>query len=73
MSIIVKNKDTLIYDEFVFKCCVGENGFTRNKIEGDKKTPRGIFELENVYLEKIEKKTSDHIKNNSNKKKYGMV
>ena len=56
MSIIVKNKDTLIYDEFVFKCCVGENGFTRNKIEGDKKTPRGIFELENVYFRKDRKR-----------------
>ena len=36
MTIIVKNKQTLIFDEFIFKCCVGKNGFTNNKIEGDK-------------------------------------
>ena len=56
MPIIIKNKDTLIYDDFVFRCCVGKNGFTQNKIEGDKKTPRGIFELENVYFRKDRKK-----------------
>ena len=50
MIIIVKNKDTLIYDEFEFKCCVGKNGFSKNKIEGDKKTPVGKFALENLYF-----------------------
>ena len=49
MTIIVKNKDTLIYDDFEFKCCVGKNGFTKNKIEGDKKTPVGMFSLEYIY------------------------
>ena len=49
MTIIVKNKDTLIYDEFKFKCCVGKKGFTKKKIEGDKKTPIGIFSLEYIY------------------------
>ena len=52
MTIIVKNKDTLIYDDFEFKCCVGKNGFTKNKIEGDKKTPRGVFNLGNLYFRK---------------------
>ena len=50
MIIIVKNKDTLIYDEFEFKCCVGKNGFSKNKIEGDKKTPVGKFALEYLYF-----------------------
>ena len=49
MTIIVKNKDTLIYDDFVFKCCVGKNGFIKSKIEGDKKTPIGKFSLGYVY------------------------
>ena len=49
MSIIVKNKDTLIYDDFEFRCCVGKKGFARNKIEGDKKTPIGVFSLEHIY------------------------
>ena len=43
MTIIVKNKDTLIYDDFIFKCCVGKNGFTKKKIEGDKKTNKKPF------------------------------
>ena len=55
MSIIIKNKDTLIYDDFAFRCCVGKNGFTYNKVEGDKKTPRGVFELDNLYYRKDKK------------------
>ena len=49
MTIIVKNKDTLICDDFTFRCCVGKNGFTKNKIEGDNKTPIGLFSLEHIY------------------------
>tara|TARA_B100001063_G_scaffold170707_1_gene159885 strand:+ start:1669 stop:2160 length:492 start_codon:yes stop_codon:yes gene_type:complete len=52
MNIIVKNKDTLIFDEFKFKCCVGKHGFTKNKCEGDKKTPKGIFKLGNIFFRK---------------------
>ena len=49
MTIFVKNKHTLIIDEFKFKCCIGKNGSTKYKKEGDKKTPKGIFEIENLY------------------------
>jgi len=52
MTIIIKNKETLIFDDFIFKCCVGKNGITNNKIEGDKKTPRGIFSLGSVFYRK---------------------
>ena len=52
MIIKIKNKDTLILDDFKFKCCVGKNGFTNHKKEGDKKTPIGLFELENLYFRK---------------------
>ena len=52
MPIILKNKETLIFDEFIFKCCVGKNGITNNKVEGDKKTPRGLFFLGNVFFRK---------------------
>ena len=55
MTIIVKNKDTLIFDDFEFKCCVGKNGFSNKKVEGDKKTPRGTFFLENLYFRKDRK------------------
>ena len=49
MSILVKNKETLIFDEFKFKCSLGKRGITKNKLEGDKKTPRGIYDLGNLY------------------------
>ena len=52
MTIILKNKDTLIYDDFSFKCCIGKNGTTKNKLEGDKKTPKGIYSLGNLYFRK---------------------
>ena len=52
MTIIVKNKETLIFEDYTFRCCVGKNGLTNNKIEGDKKTPKGLFSLGNVYYRK---------------------
>tara|TARA_Y100000590_G_C15167293_1_gene805953 strand:+ start:40 stop:534 length:495 start_codon:yes stop_codon:yes gene_type:complete len=52
MIITLKNKDTLTFDDFYFKCCIGKNGTSENKIEGDKKTPKGIFSLGNIYYRK---------------------
>ncbi len=52
MTIILKNKETLIFDDFTFKCSIGKNGSTNNKIEGDKKTPKGIFSLDKLYYRK---------------------
>tara|TARA_Y100001958_G_C21059102_1_gene422552 strand:- start:127 stop:618 length:492 start_codon:yes stop_codon:yes gene_type:complete len=52
MQIIVKNKNTLLYDDFKFKCCVGKNGVTSFKKEGDKKTPKGTFSLGPIYYRK---------------------
>ncbi len=52
MSIFIKNKETLIFDDFVFKCSVGKKGITENKIEGDLKTPRGNFSIGNLYFRK---------------------
>ena len=43
MTIILKNKYSLRIDDFEFQCCIGKNGFTNKKIEGDKKTPKGTF------------------------------
>ena len=50
MIIFVKNKHTLQIDEFKFNCCIGKKGSTRNKKEGDKKTPKGTFKIENLYF-----------------------
>ena len=56
MTILIKNKHTLIVDDFKFRCCIGKKGSTNNKIEGDKKTPIGTFEIENLYFRKDRKK-----------------
>ena len=50
MPIIVKNKATLIFQDFKFRCSVGKKGFAKNKIEGDLKTPRGVFNIGNLYF-----------------------
>ena len=50
MTIFVKNKHTLQIDEFKFKCCIGKKGATKSKREGDKKTPKGVFKIENLYF-----------------------
>ena len=49
MIIKLKNKDTLICDDFQFKCSIGKNGLKKNKLEGDNCTPTGIFSLGPVY------------------------
>ena len=49
MIIKLKNKDKLLYDEFVFKCSIGKKGLKKNKIEGDGSTPVGLFSLGIVY------------------------
>ena len=52
MIIFQKNKHTLQIDEFLFNCCIGKKGSTKNKKEGDKKTPKGSFKIENLYFRK---------------------
>ena len=49
MLIKLKNKEKLIFDEFEFKCAIGKNGLKKNKIEGDKSTPKGTFSLGKLY------------------------
>jgi len=52
MIIHLKDKHSLKIDQFYFKCCIGKNGLTKKKIEGDKKTPRGIYKIGNIYFRK---------------------
>ena len=52
MTILVKNKHTLQIDKFRFRCCIGKNGSTKNKKEGDKRTPMGKFNIGNLYFRK---------------------
>ena len=82
MILKLLNKDTLIIDNFRFKCSIGKNGRKLNKIEGDKSTPRGKYELGSLYwrkdrIKKIETKLktkvikkSMHWCNDANCSKY---
>ncbi len=49
MLIKLKNKDTLEFGCFKFKCCIGQNNIKKKKFEGDKATPKGIFSIGPVY------------------------
>ena len=49
--IIVRNK-VLKYKNFLYKCAIGNNGITNNKIEGDKCTPSGIYSIDQIYYRK---------------------
>ena len=52
MIILFKNKQTLRIDDFYFKCCIGKNGLSKRKREGDYKTPIGTFKIEELYFRK---------------------
>ena len=86
MTIFLKKKHTLQLNDFYFKCCVGKNGISKKKIEGDKKTPKGVFKIENLYFrpDRLIRPTTKlkcvEIKNNmgwcndvKNKKKYNKL
>ncbi len=82
MIIKIKNKDTLIIDEFKLKCSIGKNGISKNKFEGDLSSPKGKFGLGTLYwrADRVEKiNTKLHCKkikknmgwcNDSNNKLY---
>ena len=72
MTIFVKNKYTLQIDEFKFRCSIGKKGSTKNKREGDKKTPKGSFKIGNLYYRKDRiKKPSTSLKCIEIKKNMG--
>ena len=48
MNIKLKGK-YLYYLNFKIKCSIGKKGLTKNKQEGDLKTPKGIFKLKKVF------------------------
>ena len=52
MIIHVRNKNSLIIDDFTLKCCIGKNGLNSNKREGDLSTPKGFFKLKRLYFRK---------------------
>ena len=52
MIIHVPNKNSLIIDDFILKCCAGKKGLNSNKKEGDYSTPKGVFNLKKLYFRK---------------------
>ena len=52
MIIHVPNKNTLKIDDFKLRCCIGKNGISSNKKEGDHSTPKGLFKLRKLYFRK---------------------
>ena len=82
MLIKIKKNEVLIFKKFRFRCVLGKLGIKKNKREGDKTTPRGIFSLGKLYyrVDRI-KKINTHLKckvikkymgwcNDSNDRKY---
>ena len=52
MIIYLKNKHTLKVGEFLLDCCIGKGGISYKKIEGDKKTPKGLYGIGDLYFRK---------------------
>ena len=52
MIIYLKNKHSLKVGDFLFDCCVGKGGVSYKKIEGDKKTPKGLYNIGELYFRK---------------------
>ena len=57
MIIYLKNKHSLKVGDFLFDCCVGKGGISYKKIEGDKKTPKGLYNIGELYfrIDKVKK------------------
>ena len=53
MTIIMKNKAALVFDDFEFQCCIGKKDWLKIKLKEIKKRP-GIFSLGNLFIEKID-------------------
>ena len=51
MNIKLKNK-FLFFDKYKIKCAIGKRGITIRKVEGDGKTPAGIFKFKSIFYRK---------------------
>ena len=52
MQLILKNNNTLLLDDFEFKCSIGKKGRSKNKKEGDFKTPIGVYKIDTLFYRK---------------------
>ena len=46
---IIVRKNILSFNGIMFKCSIGKNGVSNQKVEGDGCTPAGKYSFENVY------------------------
>ena len=67
MFIKIKKNETLVYKKFLFRCVLGKLGIKKNKKEGDKATPKGIFSLGRLYYR------SDRIKKVDTNLKHSVI
>ena len=51
MNIKLKNK-FLYFDKYRIKCAIGKRGITHKKLEGDNKTPVGVFKFSSIFYRK---------------------
>ena len=51
MNINLKKK-ILYFGKYKVKCAIGKRGITSKKVEGDKKTPKGIYTLKSIFYRK---------------------
>ena len=48
MNIKLKKK-FLYFNKHKIKCAIGKKGITANKLEGDNKTPAGVFKFKSIF------------------------
>ena len=71
MHLILKNKK-IIFGKYKLKCAIGKRGISKNKSEGDKKTPKGTFKLLYIlYRPDRIRKLQTKLKKVKIKKNYG--
>ena len=70
MNIRLKGK-YLYYLNYKIKCAIGKNGITKNKKEGDLKTPSGIFKIKKIFYRKDRIKIKTLLKKKYIKKNIG--
>ena len=71
MDVILKKK-FIYFKDYKAKCAIGKRGIVSRKIEGDKCTPRGRFQLKYIFFRKDRvKKILSKLKVIQIKKNYG--
>jgi len=71
MNIKLKKK-FLYFDKYRIKCAIGKRGITRKKLEGDNKTPAGVFKFNSIFYRKDRvKKIKSSLQKNIIKKNMG--